>query len=126
MAFTAFAALVVLGVLFFVDDEDGRKAHSSAGIDAVPVQPVAEARPFSQMESAHDRFASEFTPDEELIDDAQGLSTDGFDTHGIDTDGFEPEGFDTGGIEPDPETTPEPAIDTPDEGVIVESDGSGS
>lgn len=124
MAATAFAVLVVLGVLFFIGDEDqvaGAAVSMGFTREAPVIRPQSPERVTRSERPAMDR-PSEFTPDEDLIDDTQGLSTDGFDTDGIDTGGF-----DTDGLEPEPELDPEPdaapAIDTTVEYAIVDGDG---
>lgn len=113
MAATAFAALVVLGVLLFAGDDE--VAEETASTSPVREAPVVRAQPPERLRhSAREAMdgSSEFTSDEDLIDDAEGLSTEGFDSHGIDTEGFETEGFETEGLEPEPDMDTAPAIET--------------
>lgn len=127
MAATGFAVLVVLGVLFFVGDEEvAEEAVSTKLAREAPVVRTPEREPAPRLEHPVMDNSGEFTPDDDLIDHTEGLSTEGFDTRGIDTGGFETGGFDTRGLEPEPELDADPALGTAFEYAIVVDDGGGS
>jgi hypothetical protein len=115
-AATAFAALVVLGVLLFVEEEEGAQEVVSQDAPVVRAQaPERGPRPERQAMDG----VSEFASDEDLIDDTEGFSTDGFDTQGIDTEGFETEGHEPGGLDSEPQMETDPAFDTAYEYALV-------
>ncbi|MCP5395498.1 MAG: hypothetical protein H6918_01970 [Sphingomonadaceae bacterium] len=93
LAALGLAAITLIGGSILLDEEDGMLAQMAAGEDSADTAPAAavaqerqpEARP-AQPQSPDD-VEGGFTDDDDLVDDASGFDSDGFDTDPmVDTD----------------------------------------
>ena len=116
LAAMAFAGLVILGVLFVLGNEgsNGLFGADRAGERAAAPATRAAAPPLPEsVDTVIDH--GEFATDEDLIDDAAGLSAEGFDAAGIDTDEL-----DVSGTEPEPMIAGDHDTDSVDEMVVID------